>query len=146
MHPTVPGGVEIEHGPVGEPDLLFELAICRQVGRSLIGPAPNELIGSVPEDWLLDVGDGYLKRWQEIDFDERTAELLVFTACRLWYRSAEHGHCTKAAAANWVMRRAPELHAPEPALERRSADANLAIPEADVMALLARVRSVLAAR
>jgi hypothetical protein len=146
MHPTVPNGVQIEHGPACEPDLLFEFAICRQEGRSLTGPAPSDLIGAVPDDWLLDVGDGYLKRWQETDFDERTAELMVLTACRLWYRSAEHRHCTKTAAAEWVMRQSPELRAPKLALEARRTDANPVIPEADVMALLAKVRNVLARR
>jgi predicted nucleotidyltransferase len=146
MHPSVPHGVEVEHGPLGEPDLLFEFAICRQEGRSLVGPEPPDLIGAVPEDWLLDLGDAYLKRWQEIDYDERSSELMVLTACRLWYRSAEHRHCTKSAAANWVMRQAPELRAPELALEGRRRDASPAISEADVRTLLARVRTVLTAR
>jgi hypothetical protein len=95
---------------------------------------------------LLDLGDAYLERWQEIDYDDHVADLTVLTACRLWYRSVEHRHCTKSEAARWVMRAAPELRAPELALERRREGASAVIPEADVMTLLARVRTVLAAR
>jgi hypothetical protein len=146
VHPDLRMGVEIVHGPAGEPDLLFEFAICREEGRSLVGPAATELIGAVPNQWLLDVGDAYLKRWQEIDYDERDAELMVLTACRLWYRYAEGSHCTKSAAATWVMGRAPELRAPQRALERRTNDPNVDISEADVRTLLAEVRRVLAVR
>jgi hypothetical protein len=71
---------------------------------------------------------------------------MVFTACRLWYRANEHQHCTKSAAARWVMHEAPELRAPRLALENRSSDAHSTIPEVDVMTLLARVRTLLADR
>jgi hypothetical protein len=145
MHPGH-ADAEITHGPVGEPDLLFEFAICREEGRSLVGPAPTELVGAVPNDWLLDVGDAYLKRWQEIDYDDRDAELMVLTACRLWYRHAEGRHCTKSAAAQWVMHQAPQLVAPQRALERRTTDADTAMSEGDVMTLLTEVRSVLVDR
>jgi len=145
-HPDLPEGVEIEHDVIAEPDLLFEFDICRQAGRSLVGPRPTDVIGAVPEDWLLNLGDQYLKRWQEIDYDEHSAELMVLTACRLWYRSREHRHCTKSEAARWVMRQAAELRAPKLALERRTTDATPAISEADVMTLLTRVRTVLAHR
>jgi aminoglycoside adenylyltransferase-like protein len=146
MHPDLPGGVEIEHTPTGEPDLLFEYAICRDVGVSLVGPAPASLIGTVPDDWLLDVGDRCLERWQEIEYDEQHAELMIFTACRLWYRAVEGGHCSKSEAARWVIARAPDLIAPQLALERRTALARPPIASADVMTLLAEVRGVLAAR
>jgi hypothetical protein len=144
-HPSLPTGVEVVQGPVDEPDLLFEFAICREGGRALVGPDPATLIGPVPNAWLLEVGDAYLQRWQEIDYDEHVGDLMVFTACRLWYRSAVGGHCSKSDAARWVMGEAPELAAPKRALDRRAMRV-AALPERDVMALLARVRSVLAAR
>jgi hypothetical protein len=146
MHPGLPKGVEVEDGPAPEPDLWFEFSICREAGRSLAGPAPSNLIGPVPNGWLLDVGDTYLKIWQEIEYDDKVAELMVFTACRLWYRSVEARHCSKSDAARWVMRQAPDLIAPKQALERRTTNAEPSIPQAEVMALLARVRRVLADR
>jgi hypothetical protein len=145
-HPDLPDGIEVNRDPMAEPDLLFEFDICRQEGRSLVGPRPADVIGAVPEDWLFNVGDQYLKRWQEIDYDEHSAELMVFTACRLWYRSRQHRHCTKSEAARWVMRQAPELRAPKLALEHRTTDATTAVSEADVMSLLTKVRTVLAQR
>jgi streptomycin 3"-adenylyltransferase len=145
MHPDLPGGVEIEHTPTGEPDLLFEYAICRDVGVSLVGPAPASLIGTVPDDWLLDVGDRYLERWQEIEYDEQHAELMIFTACRLWYRAVEGDHCSKADAARWVVALAPDLVAPKLALERRTTLARPSIARDDVMTLLAAVRGALSA-
>jgi streptomycin 3"-adenylyltransferase len=146
VHPGVPDGVEVEHAPIREPDLLFEFAICREEGRSLVGRAPTRLIGPVPNDWLLDVGDAYLKRWQEIDYDDRDAELMVLTACRLWYRCVEGHHCTKSEAAIWATRQDPDLLAPGSALERRTTDARHPIPEADVKRLLAKVREVISTR
>ena len=146
MHPGVPFGVEVEHAPIREPDLLFEFAICRVEGRSLVGPAPTQLVGPVPNDWLLDVDDAYLQRWQEIEYDDRDAELMVLTACRLWYRNAEGRHCTKSEAAIWVTRQAPDLLAPRSALERRTTDEHHPISETDVMKLLAQVREVISQR
>ena len=93
---------------------------------------------------MLDVGDSYLQRWQEIEYEDQHAELMVFTACRLWYRAVEGGHCSKSAAARWVIARARDLVAATRALERRTTDAQPSISEADVMMLLATVRSVLA--
>jgi hypothetical protein len=146
IHAGVAARVEIVRGPVAEPDLLYEFAICREEGRSLVGAAPAQVIGPVRNDWLLDLGDAYLKRWQEIEYDERDAELMVFTACRLWYRYTGGGHLTKSDAAKWVLRQAPELVAPRTALERRTAGTEAEISEADVMTLLATVHALLALR
>jgi hypothetical protein len=145
MHPDLPEGIEIEHTPIGEPDLLFEFAICREEGLSLVGPAPTGLIGTVPDNWLLNVGDGYLKRWQVIEYEEQHADLMVLTACRLWYRAVEGGHCSKSDAARWVVARAPDLVAPKLALERRTTLDRPSIARADVMTLLSKVRRVLSA-
>ena len=111
IHPDLPGLVEIERGPTMEPDLLVEFAICREQGLSLCGSEPHELIGSVPHEWLLEVGDAYLRRWQEIDYDDHHAELMVFTACRIWYRYAKRVTARSRKPRGRVMRRAPDLTA-----------------------------------
>jgi hypothetical protein len=144
IHPGIADGIEVQRGPVDEPDLLYEFSICREGGRSLVGAVPAQLIGPVPNEWLLALGDAYLKRWQEVDYNERIAELMVFTACRLWYRRVVGGHLTKSDAARWVIRQAPELVAPRRALARRTRDPDAIILQADVMTLLATVRTVLA--
>ena len=146
VHPGLPERVEIERAPIGEPVLLFKFAICREDGRSLVGPASTEVIGSVPSDWLVDVGDADLKRWQESGYDDRDAEEIVLTACRVWYRHDNGRHCTKSEAARWVTRHAPYLLAPRNALELRTADSQHPISRADVMTLLAKVREVISER
>jgi predicted nucleotidyltransferase len=144
-HRDVPGGIEIEHGPSVEADLLFEFSICLEHGRSQTGPTPRELIGQVPLEWMLDVGDGYLERWQEIEYEEEHAELMTFTACRLWRLHDEGRHASKSDAAEWVLSRHPRLVAPKVALERRARSSNQPLEHADVMSLLATVRRILAA-
>jgi len=143
-HPDVSGEIELELGPTIEPDLLFELSMCREHGRSLSGPPPGELIGVVPLAWMLDVGDGYLKRWQEVPYEEEYAELMVFTACRLWRLHDEGRHCSKSDAAAWVAARDLNLTAPSVALARRSGRSARRPARGDVMDLLERVRAVLA--
>jgi Nucleotidyltransferase domain len=83
-------GVRVERRHPGERDLVVELSICRAHGRSLSGPAPAELIGQVPYQWVVRVGDAQLADWQAIGDDPAYAELTVLTACRVW-RFAEEG-------------------------------------------------------
>jgi hypothetical protein len=44
-------------------DLVVELSLCRTHGRSLRGPAPPELIGEVPDEWVDAVADAQLADW-----------------------------------------------------------------------------------
>jgi hypothetical protein len=74
----------------GERDLVVELSVCRAHGRSLLGAAPAELIGEVPDRWVVAAGDAQLADWQAIGDDPSYAELTVLTACRVW-RFAEEG-------------------------------------------------------
>jgi hypothetical protein len=71
--------------------------VCRAHGRSLLGAAPAELLGEVPDRWVVAAGDAQLAAWQAVGDDPPYAELTVLTACRVW-RFAEQGrHCSKAA-------------------------------------------------
>jgi hypothetical protein len=80
-----------------ERDLAVELSVCRAHGRSLLGAAPAELLGEVPDRWVVAAGDAQLAAWQAVGDDPPYAELTVLTACRVW-RFAEQGrHCSKAA-------------------------------------------------
>jgi predicted nucleotidyltransferase len=144
LHPTVPGGVEIAREPVAEPDLLFEFSICRQHGVAKRGAEPREVIGSVPLRWMLDVGDGYLERWQHIDYDPHHADFMVFTACRLWCLHEEARHLSKPEAASRVHQQHPDLAAPHRAIERAASPHALPLTQDEVMAMLAAARAVLA--
>jgi predicted nucleotidyltransferase len=144
LHPTVPGGVEIEREPVAEPDLLFEFSICRQHGVAKRGAEPRDVIGPVPLRWMLDVGDGYLKRWQDIEYDARHAELMVFTACRLWCLHEEGRHLSKTEAASRVHQQNPNLAAPHHAIESVASPDAHPLTQGEVTAMLAAARAILA--
>jgi ketosteroid isomerase-like protein/predicted nucleotidyltransferase len=141
---TPESGVQTERRHPGERDLVVELSVCRAHGRSLLGPAPAELIGAVPAEWLLAVGDAQLADWQAIGDDPEHAELTVLTACRVWRFGEEGRHCSKTAAGEWALRRDPTLQVVRAALRRRHGDPTAPIDPAQVQRLLALVRARLA--
>jgi hypothetical protein len=142
---TLTSGVRVEErrNPA-ERDLAVELSVCRAHGRSLLGAAPAELVGEVPDRWVVAAGDAQLAAWQMIGDDPPYAELTVLTACRVW-RFAEKGrHASKAAAAQWALGRDPALGVVGDALRRRHGDPAARIDPAQVARLLAVVRARLA--
>jgi Domain of unknown function (DUF4111)/Nucleotidyltransferase domain len=128
----------------GERDLAVELSVCRTHGRSLLGASPTELIGEVPDRWVLAAGDAQLADWQGVGDDPPYAELTVLTACRVWRFAEEGRHASKAAAAGWALRRDPTLGVVRAALRRRHGDPAARIDPAQVAGLLALVRARLA--
>jgi Aminoglycoside adenylyltransferase, C-terminal domain/Nucleotidyltransferase domain len=92
-----------------EGDLAVELSVCRAHGRSLLGAAPAELLGEVPDRWVMAAGDAQLAAWQAIGDDPPYAELTVLTACRVWRFAEEGRHVSKTAAAEWALERDPTL-------------------------------------
>jgi predicted nucleotidyltransferase len=87
---TPTSGVRLEERRhAGERDLVVELSVCRAHGRSLLGGAPTELIGEVPDRWVVAAGDAQLADWQAIGDDPPYAELTVLTACRVWRFATE---------------------------------------------------------
>jgi len=135
--------VEVESSD-GERDLVVELSVCRAHGRSLAGPPADELIGPVPDEWVLDVGDAQLADWQAIGDDPAYAQLTVLTACRVWRFAVERRHSSKTAAAEWALDRDPALTVVRDALRQR-ADPAAPIDPAGVAELLAVVRERVAA-
>jgi Domain of unknown function (DUF4111)/Nucleotidyltransferase domain len=144
---TPTSGVRLEERRhPGERDLVVELSVCRAHGRSLLGPSPTELVGEVPDRWVLAAGDAQLADWQAIGDDPPYAELTVLTACRIWRLAEEGCHSSKAAAAEWALLRAPTLGVVRDALHRRHGDPAARIDAAEVARLLALVRARLAER
>jgi hypothetical protein len=127
-----------------ERDLAVELSVCRTHGRSLLGAAPAELIGEVPDRWVLAAGDAQLADWEAIGDDPPYAELTVLTACRVWRFAEEGRHCSKSAAGRWALRRDPTLAVVADALHQRHRDPAARIDPAQVAQLLALVRARLA--
>jgi len=135
---------EIESRCPGEPDLVVEFAICRDHGRRLLGAAPHEIIGQVPDEWLLMAGDAQLARWESLTDDAPHAVLMVLTACRIWRFAEEHAHCSKAAGGHWALARDPSLTAVSDALRRRAGEP-VRIEPAEIGRLLRIVHTRIAA-
>lgn len=133
-----PGQVEIERRRA-EPDLVVELSVARSHGRALVGANPPTLIGAVPDEWVLAVGDAQLARWESLTDDARAADLMVLTACRIWRFAEERSHCAKSAAGSWVLARDPSLEAVRGALRRRAGEP-VQIDPAEIGRLLKTVR------
>lgn len=139
---TPGSGVRVEERRhPGERDLAVELSVCRAHGRGLLGAAPAELIGEVPDRWVVAAADAQLAAWQAIGDDPPYAELTVLTACRAWRFAEEGRHVSKAAAAEWALRRDPTLGVVGDALRRRHGDPAAQIDPAQVARLLAVVRA-----
>jgi Domain of unknown function (DUF4111)/Nucleotidyltransferase domain len=136
----------VERRHPGERDLVVEFSMCRAHGRSLLGAAPAELIGEVPDRWVLAVGDAQLADWEAIGGDLEHAELTVLTTCRVWRLAEEGRHCSKTAAGQWALARDPTLQVVRDALHRRHRDPARRIDPAQVARLLALVRARLAER
>jgi hypothetical protein len=119
-------------------------------GRSdidpLMGADPRELVGAIPDEWVLSIGDAYLARWESLTADSLHAELMVLTACRIWRFSEEGNHCSKAAAGTWALDRDPSLDAVRDALRQRRVDPTQPIEPAEIGRLLGIVRAHVAAR
>jgi hypothetical protein len=128
----------------GERDLAVELSVCRAHGRSVLGATPAELLGEIPDRWVVAAGDAQLASWQAIGDDPPYAELTVLTACRVWRFAEEGRHVSKAAAAEWALGRDPTLGVVGDALRRRHGDPAARIDPAQVARLLAVVRARLA--
>jgi hypothetical protein len=68
---------------------------------------------------VLAVGVAQLADWQRLPFEPVYAELMVFTACRIWRFAIEGTHSSKTEAAEWVRGRRPDLVAAGSALRGR---------------------------
>jgi predicted nucleotidyltransferase len=128
---------------IAEPDLVAEFSIARAHGRSIVGHAPEAVIGPVPDDWLIETGDRQLAAWQDLTDDADHAELMVLTACRIWRFATERVHCSKTAAGRWALERDPRLSVVEQALRQRNSDPAAVIAEDGITRVLALVRQEL---
>jgi predicted nucleotidyltransferase len=74
---------------VGEQtDLVIEFSVARAHGRSIVGDAPNDVIGSVPRRWLVEIGDRQVARWERLADDDRS-----FQSCSCWTSPQMYWRC-----------------------------------------------------
>lgn len=145
--PALELGVEVRRGRplelrthVAEPDLVAELAVVRAFGRSLVGPAPEAVVGPVPDEWVIAYGDELLARWQRLTDDAEHAELMVLTACRIWRFAAEGVLCAKHDAGRWALACDGSLAAVRAALRQRQGEPGVDVDRDEIARLFARVR------
>ncbi|GAA0465420.1 aminoglycoside nucleotidyltransferase ANT9 [Paractinoplanes deccanensis] len=119
LHAGRSGGLfEVERRAAAAPDLLAELSMARAGGRALHGAPPAEVIGPVPDRWVVDRGRQWLRTWLTLTDDDAHAAFMVLTACRIWRFAVEGDHLSKAEAGAWALRRRPSLIAIGAALRR----------------------------
>jgi predicted nucleotidyltransferase len=136
----------VETRVAGEPDLVVEFSLVRGHGRSIVGADPSTVIGAVPDEWVVEVGDRQLAAWERLADDAAHAELMVLTTCRIWRFSAEGVHCSKSEAGHWALARDPSLTVVEEALRQRGGDPEATIGEEGIRCLIALVRREIAHR
>lgn len=139
------GTTTVETRVAGEPDLVVELSIAREIGRTLLGCDPATVIGTVPDGWVVQYSDELLAQWEHLTDDPKHAELMVLTACRIWRFTTEGTYCSKSAAARWAVERDPSLTAVAGALRRRN-EPDATVEPAEIARLLSIVRSRIARR
>jgi hypothetical protein len=137
LTPGPGSGMQVERRRVGEPDLMVEFSMCRAHGRSRLGAAPTELIGEVPAEWMVAVGDAQLAAWEVTGDDPKHAALTMLTACRVWHFAEEGRHCSETVAGEWALGRDPTLRVVRDALRQRHRDPAGRIAPAQVRWLLA---------
>lgn len=135
---------EVETHVRAEPDLVVEFRAAREHGRSLAGADPRGVIGPVPDDWITRYGSRILERWEELADDDRHAELMVLTTCRIWSFAATGSIHSKSSAAHWVLQRAPFLSAIPAALRRHAGEQDVVIGQQEVRDVLVAARRAVA--
>jgi predicted nucleotidyltransferase len=144
LRPGEPSALEAR--VAAEPDLVVEFAMVRAHGRALVGVDPRSVVGPVPDEWVVEVGDRQLAAWERLTDDAAHAELMVLTTCRIWRFSVEGVFSSKADAGRWALARDPSLTAVEQALRQCASDRRATIDEGGIRRLIARVRQEIAAR
>jgi hypothetical protein len=136
-------GEELEvEGPDDQvPDVWPELSEARANGRSLLGPAPRDVIGEVPADRVRANGTGWLETWLTRTDDDKNAVLMVLTACRIWGFGLTGEHLSKTEAGRWALERDPSLVGVELALAARTTPSDPRIAAREVESVLLRALS-----
>jgi hypothetical protein len=102
----IDGAVRIvdERHREGDRDLILHIAVCRAAGLTLLGPPPDETLGSTS------AGDIRLAILDEIEWAAAAAPLtyLVLTCARAWVLAATGRIASKIEAGEWSAERYSE--------------------------------------
>jgi hypothetical protein len=131
--------LEIEGPDEHVSDLWPEFSEARANGRSLVGPAPREIIGEVAAERVRVNGLGHLRRWLELTDDDANAGLMVLTACRMWRFELTGEHVSKTAAGRWALGIDPSLKGIQSALSARTTAHPVTMAPIEIERVLLRV-------
>ena len=138
----------VSFNPEAEADhwFLLDLAVGRELGVALVGPAPRYAMGEVKKEWITDALGKSLRWWGDNE-GANTSPDAVLNACRAW-RWAETGVWgSKKQGAEWTLQCYKEndvIPIVRRALESRGNKA--ALDMADVSMVLKTVRMKLMER
>ena len=109
-------------GPEKSPDLLVDLFVLRNHGRTAYGPHPRDLIGSIDERALCPLLAGIIQ-WHRAkihdSFHDPTGEFAVLNTCRAWRYFITGIMGSKSAGGDWALARRQDLTVIDAALARR---------------------------
>jgi predicted nucleotidyltransferase len=120
------------------PGGLIDLATSRQIGRSLLGPHPREVVGQIPEQWVVEELLASL-RWHldkvHHPFHDPCGSNAVLNACRALHYLAAGNLVSKSAGAEWLLSTRSVPIAAE-ALERRLRPSSARLDHTQVISFL----------
>ena len=79
---------------------LLDLAVGRELGVPLLGPAPKEVVGEIKREWVIDALSEGLKWWRE---NAGASPDAVLNACRGWRWAKAGVWGSKLDGAQWVL-------------------------------------------
>ncbi len=86
---------------------LIDLAMSRQIGRSIQGPHPRDIVGEIPERWVLEELLASL-RWHldkvHHPFHDPSGSNAVLNACRALHYLVVGAFVSKSVGAQWFLR------------------------------------------
>jgi hypothetical protein len=90
--------------PAGESShwFLLDIAMGRELGQALYGPAPTEVFGKIPRRWTLEAIADSLE-WHRVN--ELSSANSVLNACRGWRYIATNEFGSKLAGADWALQK-----------------------------------------
>ena len=99
------GALEQEHicfNPNNEAShwFLLDMAIGRELGHSLLGPAPGKIFGEVPKKWIIEAMLDCITWYEQ---HESTSVDLILNTCRCWKFSETNYMCSKQDGLSWAI-------------------------------------------
>lgn len=103
------------HGHPGDPDLVMHVAVLRDHGRALLGPAADKVFPRISRSMLLQA----FRRELEWAKENASPSYQVLNACRAWRYLDEGLLSSKTAGGEWARERVSEPSTIDAALSHR---------------------------